>query len=390
VQSLVAAGPPVAEAAPPEAAAPAVPIAAPPQVERFAFSGKAGEYFGIWVVNLFLSIVTLGVYSAWAKVRRKRYFYGNTWLAGANFDYHGQPVAILKGRAVAFVLFVAYTLAGQFSPRLAAVIALALLPLVPWFIVRSLAFNAANSSHRNLHFHFSARYRDGLRAVLPLFVLPIFWLLMPEVEDAGVAGLDEADWLLMFVPTLAFAVVYPYVVAHLALLRANHSRYGTAGFECGATVGAFYWIYIVAAALLAGAGLLFWQAMEYAFLYMGFVGFAALPLMYVVLGAIVFGFTQARVGNLVLGETRLAGGLRLRSTLGARRLAWFYATNAAAIIATLGLAIPWAAMRTARYRAECLALECPGGLESFAAGVAMRVGAAGEEIGEMFDVDLSL
>ena len=65
-------------------------------------------------------------------------------------------------------------------------------------------------------------------------------------------------------------------------------------------------------------------------------------------------------------------------------------TNAAAIICSLGLAIPWAVIRTARYRAERLTLECEGGLEAFAADVARHVGAAGEEMGEMFDVDLSL
>jgi Zn-dependent protease with chaperone function len=32
-------------------------------------------------VNLFLTIVTLGIYPAWAKVRKKRYLYGNTWVA---------------------------------------------------------------------------------------------------------------------------------------------------------------------------------------------------------------------------------------------------------------------------------------------------------------------
>ena len=54
--------------------------------EHFTFTGTAREYFGIWIVNVLLTIITLGVYSAWAKVRRQRYFYGNTWLAGANFD----------------------------------------------------------------------------------------------------------------------------------------------------------------------------------------------------------------------------------------------------------------------------------------------------------------
>jgi uncharacterized membrane protein YjgN (DUF898 family) len=51
------------------------------------FTGQAGEYFRIWIVNVCLSIVTLGIYSAWAKVRRKRYFYGNTLLKDAAFEY---------------------------------------------------------------------------------------------------------------------------------------------------------------------------------------------------------------------------------------------------------------------------------------------------------------
>ena len=38
------------------------------------FSGRGGEYFRIWIVNLVLTILTFGIYSAWAKVRTKRYF----------------------------------------------------------------------------------------------------------------------------------------------------------------------------------------------------------------------------------------------------------------------------------------------------------------------------
>ena len=67
----------------------------------FRFTGDVGEYFGIWVVNVFLTIVTLGIYSAWAKVRTKRYLYGNTVLDGSPFDYDANPTAILKGRLIA-------------------------------------------------------------------------------------------------------------------------------------------------------------------------------------------------------------------------------------------------------------------------------------------------
>ena len=32
----------------------------------FEFTGKAREFFGIWLSNLLLSILTIGIYSAWA------------------------------------------------------------------------------------------------------------------------------------------------------------------------------------------------------------------------------------------------------------------------------------------------------------------------------------
>ena len=55
---------------------------APSPVQRFEFTGSGSEYFKIWIVNVLLTIVTLGIYSAWAKVRRLRYFYNNTRFAG--------------------------------------------------------------------------------------------------------------------------------------------------------------------------------------------------------------------------------------------------------------------------------------------------------------------
>ena len=45
---------------------------------RPEFRGDPKEYFRIWIVNLALTILTLGIYSAWAKVRKQRYFYLST------------------------------------------------------------------------------------------------------------------------------------------------------------------------------------------------------------------------------------------------------------------------------------------------------------------------
>ena len=83
-----------------------VAAAAPDPIEpqRAQFTGDGREYFQIWIVNLLLTVATLGVYSAWAKVRRLQYFHRHTRLAGAGFDYHGRPIAILKGRIVGLIV----------------------------------------------------------------------------------------------------------------------------------------------------------------------------------------------------------------------------------------------------------------------------------------------
>jgi hypothetical protein len=52
----------------------------------FEFGGSGLEYFKIWLVNGILTILTLGIYSAWAKVRRKKYIYGSVRLKGAGFE----------------------------------------------------------------------------------------------------------------------------------------------------------------------------------------------------------------------------------------------------------------------------------------------------------------
>src|SRR5262245_59017915 len=109
-----------------------------PHTERFHFTGDGGEYFRIWIVNLLLSIATLGIYSAWAKVRRQRYFYGNTRLAGSAFEYHARPIQILKGRLIAAFLFIVYLVADQLAPVVAALMAFTFFLFIPWFVVRAL------------------------------------------------------------------------------------------------------------------------------------------------------------------------------------------------------------------------------------------------------------
>ena len=103
-----------------------------PSTERVEFSGKTDEYFRIWIVNIALTIVTLGIYSAWATVRKKRYFYTHTRVADGSFDYHAKPKAILFGRLIALLMVGVYFGSSYINPYAPIIIILLIFAVIPW------------------------------------------------------------------------------------------------------------------------------------------------------------------------------------------------------------------------------------------------------------------
>ncbi|MEC8436173.1 MAG: YjgN family protein, partial [SAR324 cluster bacterium] len=147
----------------------------------FEFTGKAREFFGIWLSNLLLSILTLGIYSAWAKVRRRRFFLGHTLIGGHRFDYHADPKVILKGRAIVVSVLVVMSLVSELSTVLSGTSLVLLMLALPWLANRSLRFNARMTSFRNVRFDFSGTYGKSLLAfvLFPLLGLLSLGLLQP-------------------------------------------------------------------------------------------------------------------------------------------------------------------------------------------------------------------
>src|SRR5712671_4778243 len=169
------------------------------------FSATAWEYFRIWIVNLALTVVTLGIYSAWATVRKRRYFYGHTRIDGEGLEYRANPIAILKGRIIAVVLFGAFSIVGRFAPLYIWVFYAVLLIAGPWLIVRSLAFNAYNTAYRNVRLRFSGSYATCLKLVLGYGLLTVVTL------------------------TLAF----PFLKRRLVRFAMEHHAYGSTSFTLG-------------------------------------------------------------------------------------------------------------------------------------------------------------
>jgi uncharacterized membrane protein YjgN (DUF898 family) len=212
------------------------------------FTGRGDEYFRIWIVNVLLTLVTIGLYSAWAKVRRAKYFRNNTRLAGHVFDYHGNPKAILRGRLVALVLLTAYTWAFQFSNAAGLLTVGALCAGGPWLFMRAQQFTFANTSFRGLRFGFRARASEAYLAVLPVLAL---WLL-PEVAFALTSG----DGWLAWTPTFALLLAWPLLHHQLKAYQRGNVRYADRDFSFTPAALRFYGIYLKGSGLVLLGGLL--------------------------------------------------------------------------------------------------------------------------------------
>lgn len=349
------------------------PPNAAPLRHGFRFEGSGGEYFKIWIVNLALTIATLGIFSAWAKVRSTRYFYGNTYIGEHNFDYHADPVRILIGRAVAFTILLAYGLAAAFAPWLILVIAPALFFATPWLVNAALRFNARNSSYRNIRFNFTGRYGDAFIAYV--------------------------GWPLLAIITLG--ATYPLARRARTQFNINNHRFGGKEFNVQIPGGAMYKIYLKALAMLLAAivamvifiGLL----AGIAIVLTGTDKAANHPLVtvpttagWIAVMLFLMTYVGTRVFNLAVNLMTLAGRFKFESTLSAGRMIGLVFGNLLLTLVTLGLFYPWARVRMARYISENLAVTGESDLDGFSSELFAGQGAIGEEVANFFDVDVGL
>ena len=71
-----------------------------------SYDGKAGKLFGLTMINVFLSFLTLGIYSFWGKTRIRRYLISSMMINGKErFEYTGTAKEMLVGWCKAMVVF---------------------------------------------------------------------------------------------------------------------------------------------------------------------------------------------------------------------------------------------------------------------------------------------
>ena len=345
------------------------------QARRLRFTANGWEYFRIWIVNVALTLLTLGIYSAWAKVRARRYLYGNVWLGDDSFDYTANPVAILRGRLLVATVLVMLWVAQILSLWYYYAAFLALMPLVPWVVVRARSFQLRRSEYRGIAFDFGGGYWDAA-----------VWYPLSWVASFATLGLAR-----------------PFTVFGRDRFLVTESSFGNRAFSYIGRPGPYYGMYVVTAIVvgglyIGGVILLFASLTRQALASASDPEPAVPDLAPLMLGSIVIvavillfiaAFLRTRLLSYRWTSSRL-GENEFTLDLSVFRMLLLYVTNAAAIMATLGLFIPFARIRVLRYVVGQFSVLQRDEADSFETGERQRVGAAGVEAAGEFGLEIGI
>lgn len=330
------------------------------------FTGSHKEYFGIWLANLSLSIITLGIYSPWAKVRRLRYFYQHTSILGSPLDFHGDPYRILIGRLIALVLFIVYSVLTEMEATgqgLALVMALICAPL---FIQRALRFRLRSTSYRGLKFNFSGSVKGAL----------INAILLPAVS------------------AIPLGLTYPFGLREWRRYQLRNYAYGKTNFGYDSNIFPFYMMFIAPIAPIIF--FIFGISIVASYAFQERVSLLELktiaPFLFI---AVVFVYLSIRgiytfYKHRIIFNGLTLGSYKFHSTISLSSCVYVMATNDLLSLLSLGLFAPFAAIRAAKLRITNIEITGPTDLDTFIGDNTVEVSALGTEAIDFFDFDIGL
>ena len=394
------------------------------EYKPFSFEGSSGEFFRIWIVNIALTILTLGIYSAWAKVRTNRYIYANTYLNGSNFEYNADPVKILKGRLVVLGIYVAFLIFFEYLMmyEVAGVIAFLAFLAMPWLMRQAVSFKLRNTSYRNIPFKYTGKTSEFY----------LFFLTH------------------IFLNVITLFLAFPYSYAKFKKLVIGKSEYGQGRFNFEGTAGEVYSIYI----LIFVWSILFMMGTVMFFSVVGMVlggvlgtdelnsinetaqmssiladlntttldinttmmdvngsvgvdgnvtygeddmggrgliallGLGVMMMLYVPLMFWQKGFSDGHFSNYVRNFSMLDSS-PLKGTISPFKLGMISLSNTIVIILSLGLLYPWAKIRYLRYKLEHTHFKCSD-YEQFESLGYETGSTVGEEMVDFFDIGVGV
>jgi uncharacterized membrane protein YjgN (DUF898 family) len=308
---------------------------------RFDYHGRVLPLFGIYAVNLFLSLVTLGVYYFWGKIRVRNYLSNQTELGGDRFGYHGTGKELLIGFLRALLLFFIPLFALNLGPELlgagpviraaAAGLAYGMVMLfVPVAMVGARRYRLSRASWRGIRFSFRGQAWDFLK----IFAFGTF------------------------LSSVTLGLYYPFFDARRQEFMISHSYFGNRKFSFNGRGKDLFRPFLVTLLL-------------------------TLP----TLGFYWFWFAAKK--QRYYWEHTTSGPNRLRSTVTGRALMNLFVGNFLIAVFTLGLGWPWIITRKIQFACRFLTLEGPLELAEIEQE-AQKAVATGEAMSGFLDADFSL
>ncbi len=374
------------------------------------FSGAGSEYFRIWIVNLLLIMVTLGIYYPWAKVRKLKYFYNNTRIDDHPLDFHGEPKKMLRGSLIVGVFFIAFSQASDYSVMAGVIAALVFLGVAPALFRASMRFRLANTSWRGMRMRFVAQgYAQAYACVVvPLAMVLLPGLLIGLLADGGDPKSRAEAGNAMGTTVLAmfgvFAIALPYFFWRIKRYQHNHYAWGPLKTEYRSPVPETYKVFgktfliavlivvVFAAAVFAmlpsnigstrslsrNLGLIFSLLVPMFFVFMILINI--LPRAY---------FT-AKMQNLLWSRTGNQH-LRFKSELPVGKFIGLQFKNYFLILITLGFYWPFAVVATKRMQLEAISLKTRVALDQLSSAARARENdAAGDMAADIFGFDVGM
>ena len=372
-------------------------------MHQFKFHGKGKEYFGILIVNILFSIITLGIYSAWAKVRTNKYFYGNTERSGSRFDYLAQPKQILIGRIIAVIAVSIWAALNALSPKIAVVVMLAFFLIYPVLVVRNLRFDMKMTQFRNVRFNFTGSYKSAYIVMLlkPLaaytaigvtFAVTLIYI-MPLSKTLGVIFL-----LAMFFIASPFLLAWVMTAMNQYII--DNTGYGNLPFATNLKTAELFKIsakFIILMTLIFVA-----IAVVLVLLNVSMDSISSLSKESGISATFVFAYLAmilgmmlsqvyftVRIRKYILSATKLDNQVQPISTMAVIPFHTLL-TNLLLIVCTLGLARPFTMIRHAHYIASVTQVDGDLSLTNATDQITNESGAIADELSQAFDLGISV
>jgi uncharacterized membrane protein YjgN (DUF898 family) len=311
------------------------------QARRLFFHGTGGSLFGIQIVNIFLMLLTLGIYSFWAKVRVRRYLMSQTEFEGDRFAYHGTGKELLIGFLKAMLIFglpvsllnvLPELLGAGMAIKVLAGILLYLIVLVfiPFAMVGARRYRLSRTSWRGIRFSFRGPVKDFIKLFIRGSLLT----------------------------TATLGLYYPFFETQRYGFMVSHSHFGNHKFDFDGRGRDLFGSYLLTLLLFFPTAGLYW------------IWFLAQKQRY------------------FWDHTSFATA-RFHCTVTGGRLLVLYLGNFLLLLVTLGLAWPWVSVRNIRFAFAYLSVEGPLDL-AVVQQEAQAASATGEGLAGFLDADFDL